>query len=336
MASLNRRRFLQYAGLSAGTSVLAGLPAFAADNFPAKSLSLVVPYPAGGASDTSARIFGESIGKSVRQQVIVENYGGGTGLIGANKVLGAPADGYTFFHGSINEVFLAPMLNPAARYKPQDFQLAAPISDANIVLLVRNGIAVDTLDKFLDYAKQSKGKPLTYATVGIDSIYHLMGDALAARLGVPFLHVPYKGGAPALQGLAGGEVDFAILPYQSSFDSMQQQGRLRVLSSFAKALPPALKHIPLISQSRLVPDFEYSIGGGYFVRQRTPASRVAVLRKAIGEALGKPEIRAKLEAEGRTVAQPIDSQEQANQVFDQYLGRVTQLIRNVGRKTNAS
>ncbi|QUN30651.1 tripartite tricarboxylate transporter substrate binding protein [Cupriavidus sp. KK10] len=336
MASLNRRRFLQYAGLSAGTSVLAGLPAFAADNFPAKSLSLVVPYPAGGASDTSARIFGESIGKSVRQQVIVENYGGGTGLIGANKVLGAPADGYTFFHGSINEVFLAPMLNPAARYKPQDFQLAAPISDANIVLLVRNGIAVDALDKFLDYAKQSKGKPLTYATVGIDSIYHLMGDALAARLGVPFLHVPYKGGAPALQGLAGGEVDFAILPYQSSFDSMQQQGRLKVLSSFARALPPALKHIPLISQSRMVPDFEYSIGGGYFVRQGTPASRVAVLRKAIGEALAKPEIRAKLEAEGRTVAQPIDSQEQANQVFDQYLGRVTQLIRNVGRKTNAS
>ncbi|AEI80431.1 extra-cytoplasmic solute receptor [Cupriavidus necator N-1] len=336
MASLNRRRFLQYAGLSAGTSVLAGLPAFAADNFPAKSLSLVVPYPAGGASDTSARIFGESIGKSVRQQVIVENYGGGTGLIGANKVLGAPADGYTFFHGSINEVFLAPMLNPAARYKPQDFQLAAPISDANIVLLVRNGIAVDVLDKFLDYAKQSKGKPLTYATVGIDSIYHLMGDALAARLGVPFLHVPYKGGAPALQGLAGGEVDFAILPYQSSFDSMQQQGRLKVLSSFARALPPALKHIPLISQSRMVPDFEYSIGGGYFVRQGTPASRVAVLRKAIGEALAKPEIRAKLEAEGRTVAQPIDSQEQANQVFDQYLGRVTQLIRNVGRKTNAS
>ncbi|MNT55409.1 Tripartite tricarboxylate transporter family receptor [compost metagenome] len=148
--------------------------------------------------------------------------------------------------------------------------------------------------------------------------------------------MPYKGGAPALQGLAGGEVDFAILPYQSSFDSMQQQGRLKVLSSFAKALPPALKHIPLISQSRLVPDFEYSIGGGYFVRQGTPASRVAVLRKAIGEALAKPEIRAKLEAEGRTVAQPINSQEQANQVFDQYLGRVTQLIRNVGRKTNAS
>ncbi|MEM5275663.1 tripartite tricarboxylate transporter substrate binding protein [Cupriavidus taiwanensis] len=336
MATLNRRRFLQHAGLAAGTSLLSGLPAFAADAFPAKALSLVVPYPAGGASDASARIFGESIGKSVRQQVVVENYGGGTGLIGANKVLAAPADGYTFFHGSINEVFLAPLLNPAARYKPQDFLLAAPISDANIVLMVRNGIVVDSLDKFIEFARQSKGKPLTYATVGIDSIYHLMGDALAARLGVPFLHVPYKGGAPALQGLAGGEVDFAILPYQSSFDSMQQQGRLKILTSFSRALPPALRSVPLISQSKLVPDFEYTIGGGYFVRQGTPAERVAVLRRAIGAALARPEIRAKLEAEGRTVLQPIDSQEQANRVFEQYLARVNKLIQGVGRKPNAA
>lgn len=138
MYSLNRRRFLQLAGCAAGTSALGALgarPALAAETFPARPLALVVPYPAGGASDTSARIFGESISKSVRQQVVVENYGGGTGLIGANKVLAAPADGYTFFHGSINEVFLAPLLNPAARYKPQDFMLAAPISDANIVLM---------------------------------------------------------------------------------------------------------------------------------------------------------------------------------------------------------
>jgi len=335
MTSQTRRRFLQYAGLTAGSSVLAGLPALAAETFPSRPLSLVVPYPAGGASDTSARIFGESISKSVKQQVVVENYGGGTGLIGANKVLAAPADGYTFFHGSINEVFLSPLLNPAARYKPQDFVLAAPVSNASIVLLIRSGIPADSLDKFLDLAKQNKSKPLTYATVGIDSIYHLMGDALSARIGTPFLHVPYKGAAPALQGLAGGEVDFAILPYQASFDSMQEQGRLKVLTSFSRSLPAPLKHIPLISQSRQVPDFEYAISGGYFVKQGTPAERVAVLRKAIGEALAKPEIRAKLEAEGRTVAQPIDNQAQANQVFDQYMGRVSQLMRSVGRKTAA-
>lgn len=336
MTSQPRRRFLQHAGLTAGASMLAGLPAWAADVFPSRPLALVVPYPAGGASDTSARIFGESIGRSVKQQVVVENYGGGTGLIGANKVLSAPADGYTFFHGSINEVFLAPMLNPAARYKPQDFSLAAPISETLIVLMVRNGLAADSFDKFLDLAKQNKGKPMTYATVGVDSMYHLMGDALGARIGAPFLHVPYKGGAPALQGLAGGEVDFAILPYQTSFDAMAGQGRLKLLTCFSKAVPTQLKHIPLISQSKQVPDFEYAISGGYFVKRGTLEDRVAVLRKAIGEALANPEIRAKLEAEGRTVASPITSQAQANQAFDGYMNRVTQLIRSVGRQTNAA
>lgn len=336
MTSQPRRRFLQHAGLSAGASILAGLPAWArAETFPSRPLALVVPYPAGGASDTSARIFGESISRSIKQQVVVENYGGGTGLIGANKVLSAPADGYTFFHGSLNEVFLAPMLNPAARYKPQDFSLAAPISETLIVLMVRTGLAADTFDKFLELAKQNKGKPMTYATVGVDSMYHLMGDALGARIGAPFLHVPYKGGAPALQGLAGGEVDFAILPYQTSFDGMASQGRLKLLTCFSRAVPPQLKHIPLISQSRLVPDFEHAINGGYFVKRGTPEDRVAVLRKAIGEALANPEIRGKLEAEGRTVASPIGSQAQADQAFDLYMNRVTQLIRAVGRKTAA-
>lgn len=335
MTSQPRRRFLQHAGLTAGASMLAGLPAWAAEAFPSRPLALVVPYPAGGASDTGARIFGESIGRSVKQQVVVENYGGGTGLIGANKVLSAPADGYTFFHGSINEVFLAPMLNPAARYKPQDFSLAAPITETLIVLMVRNGLPADTFDKFLDLAKQNKGKPMTYATVGVDSMYHLMGDALGTRIGAPFLHVPYKGGAPALQGLAGGEVDFAILPYQTSFDAMAGQGRLKILTCFSKSVPAPLKHIPLISQSRQVPDFEYAIAGGYFVKRGTPEDRVAVLRKAIGEALVNPELRAKLEAEGRKIEAPISSQAQANQAFDGYLTRVTQLIRSVGRLTNS-
>lgn len=333
MLTLNRRHLLQYG--SATAALCTRLPAWAADTFPSKPLALVVPYPAGGASDVSARIFAESIGKSLQQQVIVENYGGGTGLIGAGKVLSAPADGYTFFHGGAGDVLLTPMLNPAARYKPQDFVQVAPISEATIVLLVRAGIAAKTLDDFLEFAKTRKEQPLTYATVGIDSFYNLMGDSLAERLKLPFLHVPYKGAAPALQDLAGGQVDFAILPYQMSFDAMQQQGRLRVLSSFSKTLPTPLKHLALISQSKLVPDFEYTIGGGYFVKKGTPADRIAVLRKAIGEALVNPEIRTKLELEGRNVASPITTQQQADQNYDLQHKRMAELIRSVGRQPRA-
>lgn len=336
MKTFNRRRFLQSTACVAFASAYGVQDALAADPFPIKQLSLIVPYPAGGASDTAARIFGESISKTVKQPVLVENFGGGTGLIGAQRILNAPADGYSFFHGSINEVFLTPMLNPAAKYKPQDFMLAAPLSDVAIVLMVRNGIEVETLDQFIDFAKKNKDKPLTFATVGIDSMYHLMGDGLAAKVGASFLHVPYKGATPALQGLAGGNVDFAILPYQSSFEAMQQQGRLKILTSFSKRLPAGLKQIPLITTSKYVPDFEYTISGGYFVKKGTPEDRVAVLRGAINEALSNPEIVARLEAEGRTIAPLVKNQKEADQVFDQFLVRVGQLIKDVGRQNNAA
>ena len=333
MKTLDRRQFLQLAGCVAGASALGLSKALAAEAFPSKPMSLIVPYPAGGPSDTAARIFAESISKSLKQQVIVENLGGGTGIIGAQRILNSPPDGYSFLHGSINEVFLTPMLNPAAKYKPQDFMLSAPLSEVAIVLMVRNGIEVDTLDQFIDYARKQKDKPLTFATVGIDSIYHLMGDGLSARINAPFLHVPYKGSAPAIQGLAAGSVDFAILAYQSSFLGMQQQGRLKVLTSFSKALPAALKEIPLITQSKYVPDFTYAISGGYFVKAGTDVDRVAILRGAVNEALSKPEIRARMEAEGRFIYPLVKDQAQADQVFNQFLTSTSDLLKSVGRQS---
>lgn len=336
MNTFNRRRFLQSFAGATGAYLFGAIPVFAAEPFPIKQMSLIVPYPAGGASDTAARIFGESISKTLKQPVLVENFGGGTGLIGAQRILNAPADGYSFFHGSINEVFLTPMLNSAAKYKPQDFMLAAPLSDVAIVLMVRDGINVDTLDQFIDYAKKNKEKPLTFATVGVDSMYHLMGDGLAAKVGASFLHVPYKGATPALQGLAGGSVDFAILPYQSSFEALQQQGRLKILTTFSKRLPAGLKSLPLISSSKNVPDYEYTISGGYFVKKGTPVERVEVLRNAINVALSNPEIVARLEAEGRTIAPLVKSQAQADEVFDKFLVRVEQLLKDVGRQNNAA
>jgi len=312
------------------------MPGWAQTTYPTKALSLVVPYPAGGASDATARIFGASFAETLGQSVLVENYGGASGMIGANKVLNAPADGYMFFHGSANEVFLQPMLNPAARYKPQDFMLSSLITRAHILLVVRRDIAVDSLDAFIDYAEQRKEEPLSYATVGTDSLYHLMGEALGQRLGLPFLHVPYRGAAPAIQGVAGGQVDFAILPYQSSIDGMHTQGILNIVSSFSTSVPGTLAHIPLITQSQRIPDFEYTIGGGYFFKQGTPPERVQILRQAIGKALSNPQIRTRLENEGRTVGHPVDDQQRADQDFTHMYARLAQLVQSLGRENLAT
>lgn len=300
--------------------------------YPNKPLALIVPYPAGGATDGSARIFAEAMGKDLKQQVIVENVGGGTGLLGAGKVLAAAPDGYTFFAGSANEVILAPLLNPAARYKPTDFKLALPTTEATIVLLVRNGLGVATLDEFVEHAQRNKDKPLTYATVGIDSLYHLMGDAMAKRTGADFLHVPYKGAAPAIQDLAGGQVDFAILAYQAIMDGMAQQGRFRILTSFSKTLPSPLKHIPTIDASKRLPDFEYTIGGGYLVRKDTPNEIVDRLRASMGRVLKLADVRARLEAEGRNVLQPMATQAEADAYMDAQISRYLRLFKAIDRQ----
>lgn len=336
MPAFNRRRFLQYAGCLAGWSIGSRIPVAAAERFPADPLTLVVPYPAGGASDAAARIVAESISRSLNQTVVVQNVGGATGMIGTQKVLDEPADGYTFLHGSINEIFLVPALNEAARYKPRDFKLIAPLSEVNLVLLVGNGIPASTLDEFLEYAKRrDQDTPLSYATSGVDSLFHMMGEALSARLGAPFLHVPYKGVPAALQDLASGQVDFSLQAYQSRFEGMREQGRFKILSSFSTALPPAMQHIPLITRSRLIPDFTYTIGEGYYVLRGVPEDRTAALRGAIGAALRESELRKRLEAEGRTVAQPVDSQSAADQVFEQQRAMVAGLLKRVGRKAIA-
>lgn len=286
----------------------------------------------GGGSDVAARIYADSISKTVKQPVIVENLGGSTGMIAASKVLGLPADGYMLFHGSANEVFLAPMLNAAARYKPDSFSMVAPTTDAVLILIVKNDLPVKTYDEFIEFARSRKDKPLTYATVGVDSIYNLVGDALAEKIGTTFLHVPYKGGAPALQDVASGHVDFSITAYQANVGGMAKQGRLRILTSFSKSLPKEIAHIPVISASRHTPDFEYSITGGYFVKKGTPAARVEVLRAAIGAALIDPVIREKFEQEGRFIYQPVKSQAEADQIFHLQYQRLSQLIKAVGRK----
>lgn len=328
MYSLSRR------SLIAATAAIATAPASWAQSgpYPNRPLTLVVPYPAGGASDAGARIFADPIGKDLKQPVIIENIGGGTGVIGTNKVLGAAPDGYTFLYGSANEVILAPLLNAAAKYKTTDFKLVQAATEATIVLLVRNGFNVNTLDEFIAYAQKNKDKPLSFATVGIDSLYHLMGDALAKRTGANFLHVPYKGAAPAIQDLAGGQVDFAILPYQVSMDGMAQQGRLKLLTSFSRTLPPALKHIPKIDASKQLPDFEYTIGGGYQVRKDTPGEIVDRLRAAVGHALRQADVRARLEAEGRMVLQPLATQADADAYLGNMVNRYLQLLKDVGRQ----
>ncbi len=289
------------AGLALGGGV-AAQPAF-----PSRPVSLVVPYPAGGLSDVIARSVNAALGRRLGQPVVVENVGGGSGSIGANRVLTAPADGHAVFQGSPNELILAPLAISSIRFRSEDFRLVQMIATAQIAFLVRPGLPVGSVDEWVEHARRqaAAGRPLTYASVGVGSFYHLLGEHLSRTTGVPMVHVPYKGGQPAEQDLLAGQVDLFLAPYGRRYDEFSRQGKLKVLAMLNPTRLDGTRAYPAISESKLLRDFAFDIWTGYFVRRETPEPVVQRLHEAITDTLSDPAVRASLDANSLLMAAPL-------------------------------
>ena len=290
--------------LLAGLALAAGV---AAQSFPSKPVTLMGPYPAGGLSDVMARTVNNSLAKHLGQPVIVENLGGASGAIAAQKVLNSPADGYSVFQGSPNELILAPLAIAAIKFKSEDFRLVQMVATAQIAFLARKDIPANSVDEFLEYARKAArdGRPLAFASVGPGSFYHLLGEHLSKLSNIPMLHVPYKGGAPAEQDLLAGQVDFFLAPYGKKYDELHKQGKLKVLAMLNSERLDSVKGHPAISESKGLKDFSFNIWTGYFVRKDTPEPVVQALYKAITEALGEPAVRAGFEANSLLIPKPL-------------------------------
>ena len=286
--------------------LLAGAAA-AADPFPSKPVVMMVPYPAGGLSDTIARLVNNPLSRQLGQPVPVENLGGVSGAIAAQKVLSAPADGYYLFQGSPNELILAPLANATVRFKSEDFRLVQMIGVVPMVILARKDLAADTADELATLARNvSKTQPLTYGSVGVGSLYHVLGEHMAQILGANMLHVPYRGGAPLLQDLGSGQLDFVILPVSQQQVALAEQGRIKIIASISATRIElgALKSIPTVNEGKLLKGFNFTTWTGYFVRKDTPEGMVRQLGKALGAVRSESAVHAQLEAHGMLVAQP--------------------------------
>ena len=281
-----------------------------AQNYPSKPVTLLVPYPAGGLSDVIARTVNNTLSKQMGQPVIVDNLGGASGAIAAQKVLNAPADGQIIFQGSPNELILAPLAISAVKFKSEDFRLVQMIATAQIVFLARKDLPVSNVDEFLDYARKeaAQGRPITYASVGPGSFYHLLGEHLSKTTNIPMTHVPYKGAAPANQDLLGGQVDIFLAPFGKSYDELQNQGKLKVLAMLNSDRLDSVKDYPAITESKSLKNFTFNIWTGYFVKKETPEPIVQVIHKAITDALTDPAVRGGLEANSQLVAKPLSVQ----------------------------
>ena len=281
--------------------------AAAAQTYPSKPVTLMVPYPAGGLSDVIARTVNTTLSKNMGQPVIVENVGGASGSIAAQKVLSAPSDGQIIFQGSPNELILAPLAISAVKFKSEDFRLVQMIATAQIGFLARKDLPVKNVDEFIEYArKQAKeGRPITYASVGPGSFYHLLGEHLSKVTNIEMTHVPYKGAAPANQDLLGGQVDIFLAPFGKAYDELQKQGKLKVLAMLNSERLESVKDYPAISESKSLKNFTFNIWTGYFVKKDTPEPIVQTLYKAITESLTDPAVRTGLEANSQLVAKPL-------------------------------
>jgi tripartite-type tricarboxylate transporter receptor subunit TctC len=319
-------KFQRSLALMAGLLLSAGV--VIAQTWPAKTVNLMVPYPAGGPSDAIARIFFNPLGKELGQQVLVENLGGVSGALAAQKVLAAPADGYYVFQGSPNEVILSPLANAAVKLKTEDFRLVHPVADAVMVFVTRKDLPAGSVDELVALARKSADKPLNYGSVGIGSLYHLILENLQAQTGVKLDHVPYKGNAPLLQDIAGGQVDFAVLVYSAAMGALAEQGRLKVIGQLGAQRSELLKSVPTAGESQSLKNFTYKIWTGFMVPKSTPEEVVVRLHAAIGKTLQDPAVRTQLAAQTQAAAAPMTLAESAK-FFDAETARYRSLAKQI-------
>jgi tripartite-type tricarboxylate transporter receptor subunit TctC len=308
--------------------LLAAAGAVFAQTYPTKTVNLMVPYPAGGPSDAAARIFTAPLGKELGQPVIVENLGGAAGAIAAQKVLSAPADGYYLFQGSPNEVILAPLANAAVKLKAEDFRLVHPVTDAVMVFVARKDLPANSVDELIALARKSKDKPLTYGSVGVGSLYHLIMEDVQHRTGTQMTHAPYKGNAPLLTDIGGGQVDFAVLVYSAAMGAMADQGRLKVLGQLGAQRSELLKDVPTVSEGKELKDFSYKIWSGFMVPKNTPEDVVQRLHKAIGATLKDPSVRSQLAVQTQ-LASPAMSLAEAAKFYEAETARYRAIAKTI-------
>ncbi|WP_218511321.1 tripartite tricarboxylate transporter substrate binding protein [Variovorax sp. dw_308] len=308
-----------------------GSVSMAESRYPSRVVSMMVPYAAGAASDFTARALSGPIAKDLDGQVIVENLGGASGAIAANKVLAAAADGYYLFQGSPSELILPTLVNKSTRYKPEDFQWVAPVAVSPLIVVVRSDLPAHSLDELVDLAKARKDAPLSYGTPGAGTLYNLLGELFIKKTGAQITHVPYKGGAPLIQDLIGGQLDFAFMPYQAIYADYAKQGRLRVIGALSsgKSLPAPFNSVQSSAESKALKGFDFTIWTSYVVKKGTPRPIVERLNAAISASLKDPQARSSLELQAKTVFEPM-TVEAGEKFYASEVERYRQLVKTTG------
>jgi len=305
---------------------LAGTLPVSAQEYPRKAIRLIVPFAPGGGNDTVARAIAQSASASVGQPVVVDNRAGAGGTLGAELAAKSPADGYTLFLGGVGSHAVNPNLHPKLPYDPvKDFAPITLVASAPLVLVVHPSVPARTLAEFTALAKASPGR-INYASNGNGSSAQLAAVLYESMAGVQMVHVPYKGLAPALVDLLGGEVQAMFSSVVAIVPNIRA-GRLRTLAVTGKRRAAALPEVPTLDESG-VPGYEAGSWYGILAPAGTPQATVAKLREVIVHALAQPEVRERLASEGAEVIGSTPEAFAAHITAE--LARMGKLIRDAG------
>jgi tripartite-type tricarboxylate transporter receptor subunit TctC len=293
---LPRRRFLY---LAAGAAALPIIPRIArAQTYPARPVTLVVPVAAGGGVDTAARILSEKLQEKLKQPVVVENRPGAGSMVGASFVAKATPDGHTLLLMEPAAV-LAKWMNKTVPYDViNDFTPIALVATQPLVLFAQPSLPVNDVKELIAYSKANPGK-LSVGTAGIGSPHHLAAVWLNTAAKIEITHVPYRGAAPALNDLLGGQIPLiwalsvAVMPFV-------EQGKVKALAVSTRQRFPLLPKVPTVAESA-VPGFDVEFFYGIAAPAKVQPGVVARVREAIREVTELPEVRARMSTLGMSV-----------------------------------
>jgi tripartite-type tricarboxylate transporter receptor subunit TctC len=286
-------RFL--VGFVCAVLAMAGTQAWSQD-FPTKPIRILVPFAPGGFVDTAARIVGQKLHERWGQQVIVENRPGGNGFIAVSAAAKSPADGYTLLMAHTGEFVVNPAVFKDVPYElDRDFTAITMINDAPIVWAVNNGAPYKTIQELMAAARANPGK-IGVSSPGNGSINHLVLEWLTLNTGAKFLHVPYKGGAPAMAATAGGEVPSGLAALSSAMPHIQS-GRVRIVAVTTPQRTPVNMEWPTLLESG-VRDVQSSIWVGLFAPKGVPQPIVDKIYGEVAKLLELPDVKARFAAGG--------------------------------------
>lgn len=270
-----------------GIALLSGAVAHA-QQYPNKTVTMIVPFAAGGPTDTVARLVAQSMSTQLKQQIIIENVGGAGGTIGSARVAKAAPDGYTLLLHHIGHS-TAPTLYRKLSYNSiTDFEPVGLITDVPMTFVARHDFPAKDLKELLSYVKTNKDR-VTYANAGVGSASHLCGMLFMTAIGTELTTVPYKGTGPAMNDLLGSQIDF-MCDQTTNTTGQIKGGKIKVYGVTTKSRVPSLPNVPTMSEAGL-PGFEVAVWHGLYAPKGTPKPVVDKLASALQVALKDPNVK---------------------------------------------